>query len=103
MTPNTNTADGFVSPTSAALPIPSAPCSSKTQESYQAFLLALPTLLESHAGQWVAFSGNDLLGIGDSRRLLYQKVLAAGYPLGEFLVCSIEPPQEVILDNLFEN
>lgn len=65
----------------------------RLQAAYETFRRDLPALLPEHLGQWVAYSGNKRLGIGPSRRLLYRACQQAGYQLGEFLVCGIEPPQ----------
>jgi hypothetical protein len=70
--------------------------------SYQAFLKELPRLLADHPHEWVAFSGDRELGIRSSKRQLYSDCIAAGHRDGEFLICSIEPPQKVALDDLLE-
>lgn len=70
--------------------------------SYDAFLRDLPRLLAEHLNEWVAYSGDKQIAIGPSKRHLYRHCLTAGYALGDFLVCSIEPPQEIVLDELPE-
>ena len=69
---------------------------------YQAFLRDLPSLLDQYPGQWAAYAGDKRLAIGLSKRELYRKCMMAGYHEGDFLICGIEPPQNVVLDELVE-
>jgi hypothetical protein len=96
-----------------SVPVGASPCAtpdsaagttapSPLELSYQSFLRDLPALLKQHPDQWVAYAGERQLAIGPSRRMLYQECLAAGHRNGEFLVCSIEPPQDVLLDDLLD-
>jgi hypothetical protein len=41
--------------------------------------------------------------VNDSRRQLYRELLDAGHSLGDFLICAVEQPQEVVLDGLLKN
>jgi hypothetical protein len=54
----------------------------------------LPTLLKSHAGQWVAYKGDQQLGIGRTKTDLFQRCLQEGLERGQFLVLRIEPDPE---------
>jgi hypothetical protein len=69
---------------------------------YQAFLRDLPTLLDQCPGQWAAYAGEKRLSIGPSKRDLYRQCIALGHRDGDFLICGIELPQEVVLDDLPE-
>src|SRR5438132_520135 len=57
----------------------------------------LPQLLARHFRKWVAYSGDQRIGIGSSKTALYQECLRHGLAPGQFLVFSIEPelPREV--------
>jgi hypothetical protein len=97
------TNENFVASALPPLSSAASQCSPKSVESYQAFLRELPTLLERHPGKWVAYSGSTFLGVNDSRRQLYRELLDAGHSLGDFLICAVEQPQEVVLDGLLKN
>ncbi|HPM82015.1 MAG TPA: hypothetical protein PLF81_15015 [Candidatus Anammoximicrobium sp.] len=58
----------------------------------------LPRLLETDYGKWVAYCGNERLGLGRTQTELYERGFARGLKSDEFLVCSIEPeiPDEEI-------
>lgn len=66
--------------------------------SLEAFRRDLPRLLETHYGKWVAYRGDERLGLGRTQTELYQQGFARGLKADEFLVCSIEPeiPDEEI-------
>jgi hypothetical protein len=68
----------------------------------QAFREDLPQLLEQHAGQWVAYRGKHRLGFSHSQRDLYKQCLDQGFSLDEVLVCSVEPDEPMIVDELPE-
>ena len=74
----------------------------KLTTSYQAFLRDLPKLLREHPHQWVAYSGEKQLAVGSSKRLLHRQCMAAGYREEDFLICSIEAPQQATLDPLLD-
>ena len=59
--------------------------------SLEAFRRDLPRLLETHHGKWVAYRGDERLGLGRTQTELYQQGFARGLKADEFLVCSIEP------------
>lgn len=66
--------------------------------SLEAFRRDLPRLLEAHYGKWVAYRGDERLGLGKTQTELYEQGFARGLKANEFLVCSIEPeiPDEEI-------
>jgi hypothetical protein len=68
--------------------------------SRQAFRDELPQLLREHAGQWVAYHRKQCLGFSTSQRALYKECLDRGFSLDEVLVCSIEPDEPIVVDNL---
>ena len=57
----------------------------------EAFRRDLPRLFREHPRKWAAYSGEQCLGIGPSKTLLYQECLRRGLAPGQFLVLSIEP------------
>lgn len=61
------------------------------QESQDAFAKALPELLQTHYRKWVAFSCNKQLGISDSGNELYQRLIAEGHNVNQFVVRCIVP------------
>jgi hypothetical protein len=69
---------------------------------YDAFLRDLPSLLSQYQGQWAAYAGDQRLGIGPSKRDLYRQCTAAGHRPSDLLICGIEQPQQVVLDQLFD-
>lgn len=72
------------------------------KQCYDAFVKDLPTLLPHYAGQWAAYARDARLGVGPSKRELRRQCLAAGFHEGEFLICGIESPQPVMIDDLLE-
>ena len=70
--------------------------------SYQAFLRDLPSLLGQYEGQWAAYAGDQRLSIGPSKRDLYRQCIAAGHRPDDLLICGVERPQHVVLDDLLE-
>jgi hypothetical protein len=60
-------------------------------QSRAAFRRDLPLLLEKHPEKWVAYSGEQQLGIGATKTQLYQDCLRRGLMRGQFLVLRIEP------------
>ena len=61
------------------------------QRSLDKFRKDLPQLLEKFPRQWVAYRGDERLGVSISKRQLYQECLRRGLQAGTFLVRSIEP------------
>lgn len=60
------------------------------QRSIEAFRRDLPELLNSHRGRWVAYRGDERIGIGKSQTDLYEVCRRLGLTRGEFIVCGIE-------------
>jgi hypothetical protein len=87
---------------SAVSPTRQSTSTPQMTRNYRAFLRDLPGLLATHAGGWAAYSGDLQIGTGSSKRALYRDCIAAGYRDGEFLICGIEPPQSVELDDLLD-
>jgi hypothetical protein len=69
------------------------------QRSQEAFRRDLPLLLQEPAlyRQWVAYRGEERIGIAPSKRVLYQECLSKGMREDEFVVRRILPevPREV--------
>lgn len=58
---------------------------------WDAFRERLPRLLETDAGRWVAFHGQTLLALADTKREVYEHLTPAGVPLKEVIVCHVGP------------
>jgi hypothetical protein len=67
-------------------------------QSWAAFQRDFAELAKEHYQQWVAYHGDQQLGISCSKTELYQKCLRRGLERGEFQVFGIEHP---LPDNLF--
>ncbi|MDX1948234.1 MAG: hypothetical protein SFU86_22780 [Pirellulaceae bacterium] len=65
--------------------------------SYEAFLLDLPELMETHPGLCAAYQNGVRMGIGPRRREFYQELFGKGCDPTRLLVFTIEPqvPLEV--------
>jgi hypothetical protein len=65
----------------------------------EAFRRDLPELLSKYPRKWVAYSGDQRLGIAPSKTQLYQECLRHGLTPAQFLILSIEPevPADVAL------
>jgi hypothetical protein len=61
------------------------------EQAWAAFNRDLPRLLVSHPGQWVAYHGERLLGVGPKATELYDGCLRQGLNLDEVLVCHVVP------------
>jgi hypothetical protein len=59
--------------------------------SQKAFFRDLPELLKKHYRKWVAYRGDERIGLSPSKRLLCQECLRRGLAADEFVVRSIEP------------
>jgi hypothetical protein len=68
------------------------------QRGQEVFHRDLPQLLEKHGGKWVAYSGDRQLGVGRSKRELYQRCLRQGLSPDEFVVRGIGPEMPDELD-----
>lgn len=94
---------GGIGETAGELPLPiGSAVKPLLTRSYEAFLNDLPALMASHPGQWAAYAGDVRLGTGASKRALYRQCIAAGHRDGDFLICGIESPQTVVLDDLLD-
>lgn len=61
------------------------------RKSITAFRRDLPELLETHAGQWVGYHGEECFGVGRTQTELYQKGFRRGLTRDEFIVGFVEP------------
>jgi hypothetical protein len=68
------------------------------QRGQEAFRRNLPQLLKKHRGDWVAYSGDRQLGVGRSKRELYQRCLHQGLGPDEFVGRGIAPEMPDELD-----
>jgi len=68
------------------------------QKGQEAFRRDLPELLEKHMGKWVAYSGEERIGIRDSKIELISKCFERGLRDDEFVVRGIAPEAEDIID-----
>jgi hypothetical protein len=63
-----------------------------------AFRRDLPQLLKDYKGRWVAYHGDRQVGLGRSKRELFQRCLRQGLPRNEFVVRSVEPEMAEEID-----
>jgi hypothetical protein len=70
--------------------------SSLREIAYKAFRQALPGLLQDHAGEWVAFRGEEKLYMLRDAESLYEKLSADSTPFDEVLIRRIEPEEPEI-------
>ncbi len=65
-----------------------------------AFRRDLPELLKDRRlrGQWVAYHGEQRVGVGRSKQGLYQQCLKQGLPYGEFVVRHVAPEYDDEVD-----
>ena len=61
------------------------------QQALRSFKRDLPELYHKRPGEWVAYQGTSLIGLGKEKHLLYQDCMDEGYRLDEFVVFCIEP------------
>jgi hypothetical protein len=66
------------------------------QEAEGAFRTELPGLLQTHANEWVAYSGRNRVAFARTKSDLYRACLRQGLQRGRFLVRRICPQQEEI-------
>lgn len=64
--------------------IDSPPVSPMLIRSTDAFYRELPELLKKHYGKWVAYHGDQCVGVGRTKTELYFKCVRAGIPEDEF-------------------
>ena len=65
---------------------PAAPAPSMEIQSMDAFYRDLSGLLKTHYRKWVAYHGDELIGVGRTQTELYQKCLRRGLKEDEFVV-----------------
>ena len=75
------------------------------ERSQAAFRRDLPELMKSHYRQWVAYHGEQQIGLARSSFDLYDACSRRGLKCGEFVVRSIEPemPEEISPDELLDS
>ena len=61
------------------------------RKSIEAFRRDLPELLKSYPGKWVAYHGDERVGIGKTETELYQRCFARGLTRDDFIVGFTEP------------
>jgi hypothetical protein len=64
--------------------LPAMPVSSLREQSMAAFYRNLPELLKKHYGKWVAYHGDELVGVGGSQTKLYELCRRRGLKDDEF-------------------
>jgi|GEM_PF-6067816 len=72
---------------------PSAPTETGAEVSARAFARDLPDLLQSHAGQWVAYANGERRGCAARQAPLYLALLAQGFAEDEFVVRFVAPDE----------
>jgi hypothetical protein len=76
------------------------------QRSMDAFRRDLPELLKTKklAGQWVAYHGDQRIGLGSKKAPLYQQCLKRGLKIDEFIVMCVTPdlPDEIDPEELMD-
>ncbi len=60
------------------------------QKSIDAFRRDLPELLKKHRGRYVAYQGDERIGIGPSQIDLYETCFRRGLTRDDFVVCGID-------------
>src|SRR5262249_320476 len=61
------------------------------QRGIDAFRRDLPELLKTHSWQWVAYHGDERIGISRSRIKLVQECVKRGWSRFDYVVLGIEP------------
>lgn len=64
-------------------------------QAQETFRRDLPRLLKERPGQWVAYSGDRVLGYGSTKTAVYQECLRQGHERGTFVVRLIGPQVEM--------
>jgi len=64
------------------------------QLSLATFERELPALLIERPGEWVAYRGDQRLGIARTRTELHRQCVGHGMHVDEFLICCIEPYED---------
>lgn len=68
----------------------------------RAFRADLPRLMAEHDGEWVAYHCETCLGFSNSQRELYRLCMENGLNLNEVLVCSVEPDEPIVVEDLID-
>jgi hypothetical protein len=63
------------------------------QHALLAFQRDLPQLWAEHAGQWIAYQGDQQLGLAAHKHELYQRCFQQGLQREEFVIFCIEPQE----------
>jgi hypothetical protein len=66
-------------------------------EATDTFIRDLPSLLQSHPGQWVAYSGSRRIGFGKDDLSLDRRCRDLGLGEGEYMLFVVEPGADVQL------
>ena len=64
------------------------------EQAWHAHQRELPRLLNNARGQWVAYHGEQCLGVSPTHLRLYEECLARGYSSEELVICQIEPIED---------
>src|SRR5438132_12076541 len=60
------------------------------ERAWVGFRRDLPRLLETCRGQWVAYRGEEQLGVGPKNTELYEECVRRGFNPGELVLCRVE-------------
>jgi hypothetical protein len=72
---------------------PSPPTETGAEVSARAFARDLPDLLQSHAGQWVAYANGERRGFAARQTPLYVALVEQGYAEDEIVVRFVAPDE----------
>lgn len=61
------------------------------EQAWEAFQREAPLLIPGHAGEWVAYHGEQRVGFARTRAEAWQACLDQGLPEGEFWVLNVQP------------
>lgn len=77
--------------------IDSAKTAASLQESEDAFVRELPSLLRDHEGKWIAYHGFRRVTVAGTKAEAYAECYRQGLCDDDFLVRCIEPPLEEMI------
>ena len=66
------------------------------QQALQTFLHDLPQLWAKYPGKWVAYQGDQRIGLATQKHELYQECYQRGLQNDEFVIFCIEPQETEI-------
>ena len=69
-------------------------------QAYLAFERDAPALCREHTGEWIAYHGDQRVGLASTRIEAWQECIRRGLPEGEFWVFDIQPVIAVEAANL---